>query len=261
MPSSSSRSDVVSSFTIIKGSMIEETYAVFRDWDFSLSREDNLRRVRDDNTIGASSANWLRDVYWVLHRRFDPNGRDRALVQLAKRHASMDDWKPLLLWHMTRDEFLLRDFLVNWLYAEYEDGAFRIRTEDLHSYLEGLHGRGLIEEAWKESTLKRVASALLRMAVDFGLMTGTTVREFASYHLPEQSFLYLVHAMYEVHGNGHDVLHSPEWRLYLMSRAEVERELYRLHQYRKLRFEVAGSLVELSLPYDSAAAYAEEMVP
>lgn len=121
--------------------------------------------------------------------------------------------------------------------------------------------KGLIEEAWKESTLKRVASALLRMAVDFGLMTGTTVREFASYHLPEQSFLYLVHAMYEVHGNGHDVLHSPEWRLYLMSRAEVERELYRLHQYRKLRFEVAGSLVELSLPYDSAAAYAEEMVP
>ena len=80
----SSRATVVSSFTIIKGSMIEETYAVMRDWDFARSREENLRDVRDNNTIGASSANWLRDVYKVLHRRFDPNKGDRALPMLAK---------------------------------------------------------------------------------------------------------------------------------------------------------------------------------
>ncbi|MCG8555286.1 MAG: hypothetical protein MJD61_08345 [Proteobacteria bacterium] len=41
------RSRVVSSFTIIKGSLIDETYSVFQDWDFDLSRTDNLRRVRD----------------------------------------------------------------------------------------------------------------------------------------------------------------------------------------------------------------------
>lgn len=258
---SQSRASVVSSFTIIKGSMIEETYAVFRDWDFDRSREENLRQVRDENTIGATSANWLRDVYKVLHRRFDPNGKDRALVKLAKAHVSMDVWKPLLLWHMTRDEFLVRDFLSNWLFKEYEDGAFRIRTEDLHPCLRELHTRGLVEEEWKDSTLKRVASGLLRMAVDFGLMMGTTVREFASYHLPEQSFLYLLHAMYEVHGNGRDVVHSPDWRLYLMNTSEVEREIYRLHQFRQLRFEVAGSLMELSLPCESAGAFAEEMAP
>ena len=54
---SESRASVVSSFTVIKGSMIEETYAVFRDWDFDRTREDNLRQVRDENTIGATSAN------------------------------------------------------------------------------------------------------------------------------------------------------------------------------------------------------------
>jgi len=258
---SQSRASVVSSFTIIKGSMIEETYAVFRDWDFDRSREENLRQVRDKNTIGATSANWLRDVYKVLHRRFDPNGKDRALVRLAKANVSIDVWKPLLLWHMTRDEFLVRDFLSNWLFNEYEDGAFRIRTEDLYPFLQELHTQGLIDEPWKESTLKRVASGLLRMAVDFELMTGTTVREFASYHLPETSFLYLLHAMYELHGNGRDVVHSPDWRLYLMSTIEVEREIYRLHQFRKLRFEVAGSLMELSLPCNSVDAFAEEIAP
>lgn len=254
-----SRASVVSSFTIIKGSMIEETYAAFRGWDFDRTREDNLREVRDNNTIGATSANWLRDVYKVLHRRFEPNKGDRPLVELAKAGLPMEQWKPLLLWHMTRDEFLVRDFLINWLYGEYEAGAFRVRTEELHPYLQALHEKGLTEEVWKESTLKRVASGLLRMTVDFGLMKGSSVREFTSYHLPEESFLYLLHALFDVHGNGRDVVHSPDWRLYLMSPAEVEREIYRLHQYRRLRFEVAGSLMELSLPCDSAAAYAKEM--
>ena len=254
-----SRAAVVSSFTIIKGSMIEETYAVLRGWDFKLSREENLRNVRDNNLIGASSANWLRDVYKVLHRRFDPNHSDRPLVLLAKAEVSLDIWRPVLLWHMTRDEFLLRDFLANWLFEQYEQGAYRIQTEDLYPYLESLHRRKLVEEGWKETTTKRVASALLRMAVDFGLITGSSVREFSSYHLPEESYLYLLHAMQDIHGNANDVVHSPDWRLFLMSTADVERELFRLHQFRKLRYEVAGSLMELTLPCSSAGAFVEEM--
>ncbi len=254
-----SRAGVVSSFTIIKGAMIEETYAVMRDWDFERTQEENLRDVRENNTIGATSANWLRDVYKVLHRRFDPNNADRALPMLARAATSMEVWKPIQLWHMTRDEFLLRDFLTNWLFKEYEDGAYRVRADDLHPYLKGLHTQGLVDQEWKESTLKRVASALLRMAVDFGLMSGASVREFNSYHLPEESFLYLLHAMYEVHGNARDVVHSPDWRLFLMSTADVEQELFRLHQFRKLRYEVAGSLVELTLPCSSVAAFVKEM--
>lgn len=254
-----SRSTVVSSFMIIKGSMIEETYAVFQEWDFELSREENLRRMRDSNSVGATSANWLRDVYKVLHRRFDPSGADRPLVDLAKARCSYDLWKPLLLWHMTRDEFLLRDFLVEWLFPHYKDGALRVRAEELYPYLQTLHKKKLIENAWSESTLKRVASGLLRMTTDFGLMKGTIYREFDSYHLPEESFLYLLHAMTDRQPNAREVIHSPDWRMYLLDTDDVEREIFRLHQYRKLHYEAAGSISQLTLPCESAAAYAKEL--
>jgi hypothetical protein len=56
------------------------------------------------------------------------------------------------------------------------------------------------------------------------------------------------------------VIASPEWRLYLMRPTDVEHELLRLHQYRKLEYQVAGSLVQLSLPCRSAGEYAERMV-
>jgi hypothetical protein len=255
-----SRSSVVSSFTIIKGALIEETYAVLKEWNFAASIEQNLSSMKNRNLIGAQSDNWLRDVAFVLHRRFDPQNRDRVLVDLAQQGCPLETWKPVLLWHMTRDEFLLRDFLGVWLYDHFVQGTIRIRTQDLWPYLGRLHGRGLISAPWKESTIKRVSSELLKISVEFGLMRGTITREFASFHMPDTSFLYLLHALKDRMPNARDVVHAPDWRLFLMDSDAVERELFRLHQFRRVHYEVAGSLAQLNLPCASAADYAREMV-
>jgi hypothetical protein len=257
----SSRANIVSSFTIIKGTMIEETYAVFAAWDFTRTKRENLDRLRSENFIGASSTTWLRDVAKVLNRRFDPDGRDRALVILAKNGCKIEEWKPICLWHITRDEFLLRDFLQNWLFPSYKAGTFRLGPEELHDYLRDIAKRGgTTEHSWSLMTLNRVAAGLLKMAADFGLLRGSVVKEFASYHLPERSFLYLLYAMRDEIHSPRKVLESKDWRMFLMTPADVERELLLLHQYRKLDYHVAGSIVELALPYASASEYAERMV-
>lgn len=255
------RAHIASSFTLIKGAMIEETYAVFAAWDFARSKRDNLDLLREKNFIGASTSTWLRDVAKVLNRRFEPNDRDRALVVLAKSGCPIDEWSPLLLWHITRDEFLLRDFLVNWLFPAFVTGTFRVRPGDLYHYLRSIrdHG-GTTEHVWSEATLKRVAAGLLKIAVDFGLLRGTAVKEFATYHLPERSFLYLLHAIRDEAQNPRKVIDAHDWRMFLMRPADIEQELLRLHQYRKLDYQVAGSLVELKLPYSSSCEYAERMV-
>jgi len=257
----SSRANVASSFTVVKGAMIDETYAVFAAWDFERSKRENLNRLRDENFIGASSATWLRDVAKVLNRRFDPAGRDRPLVMLAKCGLAVEEWKPLLLWHMTRDEFLVRDFLETWLFAAYDSGTFRVHTEDVVQYLSSIGKRGgTTEHEWSDQTTKRVAAGLLKMAVDFGLLRGSVAKEFVSFHLPERSFLYLLHAMRDEKLSPSKMISSPEWRLFLMRPADVEHELLRLHQFKKLEYQVAGSLVQLSLPCTSTSEYAERMV-
>jgi|SRR5581483_8857471 len=255
------RSHVVSSFTLIKGGLIDETYAVLAAWDFDVSKKANLDRLRETNYIGASSETWLRDVAKVINRRFVPAGPDRPLALLAKGGCSLDEWKPLLLWHMTRDEFLFRDFLQNWLFPAFEAGTFRVRPEQLYEHLRGIGTRGgATEHKWTEPTLARVAAGLLKMAVDFGLLRGGNVKEFASYHLPERSFLYLLHALRDSGTSSSRITTVPDWRMFLMRPADVERELFRLHQFKKLSYEVAGSLVELTLPRSSSLAYAESMV-
>lgn len=257
------RAQVVSSFTIVKGSLIEETYAAFREWDFALSRRDNLRRMRETGILGTGSASWSVDVSKVLNRRFDPAERDRPLVELAKAGCDLDVWKPLLLWHLTRDEYLVRDFLVNWLFTQYREGVYRLRTDDVVTYFGTLSQTKGIEwsGSWTRATTSRVASGLLRMASDFGLLTGGTVKEFASYHLPEQSFMYLLYAASDAHGDARSVIGWSDWRTFLLAPGDVERELLRLHQFQKLHFDSAGSLAQLRLPHESAAAYVmEEML-
>jgi len=257
---SSSRANVVSSFTLVKGTMIRETYAVFAAWDFGRTKGENLARLREENYIGAASATWLRDVCFVLNRRFEPGGRDRPLVVLAKNGCPLDEWKPLLLWHMTRDEFLIRDFLANWLFNAHEAGVFRLRADELYEYLRTLGTRGgITEHPWSDSTIRHAASALLKIAADFDLLRGHSTKEFASFHLPERSFLYLLHAMRDEHVSPARVVASPDWRMFLMGPDDVERELLRLHQFKKLHYEAAGSLLQLTLPEPSALAYAETM--
>jgi hypothetical protein len=255
-----SRANVVSSFTLVKGTMIPETHAVFAAWDLGQSKHENLDRLRRDNFIGGRSATWLRDVAKVLNRRFEPDGRDRALVLLAKGGCPLDEWKAILLWHITRDEFLLRDFLVNWLFPQFEAGLFRLRPEDLDEFLATIRDRGgETEHAWSETTRRRVAVGLLKAAADFGILKGSIHKEFASFHLPERSFLYLLHAMRDQHTSPARVIASPDWRMFLMGPDDVERELLRLHQFKKLHYEAAGSLLQLTLPESSALAYAETM--
>ena len=156
----------------------------------------------------------------------------------------------------------MRDFLQNWLFPAYDAGAFRVRPEELHDYLRGIGKRGgTTEHAWTEyARSNRVAAGLLKMAVDFGLLRGSVVKEFASYHLPERSFLYLLHAMRDEKQSPSKVVGAPDWRMFLMRPADVEHELLRLHQFRKLEYQVAGSLVQLSLPCASSREYAERMV-
>ncbi|MBM4368416.1 MAG: DUF1819 domain-containing protein, partial [Deltaproteobacteria bacterium] len=67
-----SRAGVVSSFTLIKGAMIDETWTAFRTWEHDETPRKNLERICADNPFSAS-VNWRRDIRKVLNRRIDPN--------------------------------------------------------------------------------------------------------------------------------------------------------------------------------------------
>ena len=239
----------ISSYLSIKGAMSEATYRAFLNWNLAASAEENFQEILATNSIGASSSGWLKEFTKVLKRRYDLATIDRPLIELVQQGWSLDDWRPVLLWHICRTDELLRTFLTDWLFDKFQNQIVVISTEPVCEYLRSLVKKRLgPESSWTDNTYRRVASGLLKIATEFHLMRGRVIKEFSAYRLPDRSFVYLLHVLMDREQNTRKVVEAKDWRMFLVKPGQVEEELLRLHQYGQLRFERAGSLLELTLP-------------
>lgn len=250
----------VSTFSVTKGGRVAETYACFSRWDLSRTLDENLERLREENPIHAGTEAWLKEMRRILRVRFGDIESHCPLICLAKGGLPQDVWTPILLWHLCLRELLLSDFLETWLYPRKVEGLLRVRSEDVRDYIEGLRARGLIDREWTPNTISRMASGLPAYASDLGLLRGKTVKEIVPYHLPDEALLYVLHWLAEETASTDKALNDIRWRRFLMARHDVEQELLRLHQLRRLRFDVMGSVTVLELPFRSVRGYVEHLV-
>lgn len=180
---------------------------------------------------------------------------------LAKADYPLDKWKNCLLWHVGQTDEIYYRFATEWQFEQFKLGIHLMRTEDVLPLVRQVTGnRAHSGGGLSEYGEVRAARDLLRMSSEFGLLTGSAVREFASFHLDDEVFLYVLHAMAEVESNANTIVSSPAWRLFLMLPGDVEREFFRLHQFRKLHYEVAGSLATLELPSRTLAEYVKGLI-
>tara|TARA_B100001123_G_scaffold450564_1_gene622012 strand:- start:3546 stop:4331 length:786 start_codon:yes stop_codon:yes gene_type:complete len=243
-----------SSFLATKGAMIEPVYRAFRDWDLSESQAENIKRIRETNSVGGPSNGWLKDFGKILFRRFDVATRDQTIVLAAQLGWHISDWTPLLLWHISQSDPLLFHFIGEWLFSLQEEGVVVITSLAAREHLQEHLAAGTTDDApiWSDSNLSSSANGLLRTAADFSLLQGHRNKEFTSYRLPELSFMYMLHALMDREQNTRKLIDAADWRVFLLRPEDVENELLRLHQFGKLRFERAGSFLELTLPFDAA---------
>jgi hypothetical protein len=231
---------------------------LFRSWDDTKGFDANF-----DHVLGGrfSTQSWMNEVRLTLRLRFSDSAGARALVILARGSLPLDEWRHCLLLEVASRE---RDYweFAAWLYGEYLSGRFRVRAEDLV---------GFVNDSWERSRGKttalteygavRTARDLLRMARELGVLHGSgAVKEFGSISMADDTFLFVCHRIAEIEGTVSKVLSSPLWRAYLFDERAVEVTLLRLHQFHRLRYQVAGSLVELSLPCRSSIEFAARMV-
>lgn len=249
----------ISQRLVRKGVLIEETYNLFKNWNDEVSFEQNFHHTFD---ASFRSEAWKREIYATLRRRFRNLNTAKSLILLARNGYDISDWKYCLHFYVAMHETLYRLFLETWLYPEYQSGRLNLRTEDAVQY---------VLTVWKSNNsghtplseygAVRTARDLLRMARDCGLLEGEgSSKTFSSLDLSDELILYFCHIISSAENSASRVLTSQFWKLVLLNQDQVHAHLLRLHQYRKLNYHVAGSIVELTLPYASACEYADRML-
>jgi len=247
--------DKLSSFLAIKGLFVEATYRALSAWDTGLSLAENKKLIVENNTVAAPSAGWLGQFAKTLNRRLELSGDDAILIELVQCGWHIEDWQPVYLWHACHRDLLLWTFFSQWIFEQRKNGIVVITVEAATKFVTDVARKASLIDEWNVDTRRRTATGLLRTSVEFHLMRGRVNKEFESYRLPERSMMYLLYALMERENNTRKVIEAEDWRLFLMEPNEVEEELLRLHQYGKLRFERAGSFLELTLPCESTDEY------
>jgi len=181
-------------------------------------------------------------------------------VALARGGQPLDTWKFCLLWHLGGCDGLYTDFAAQFLFPQVDAGIEVFATEDVIPFVRGLVAREVFEEPLFEYGVRRLARDLLRMAAEFGILRGRIRREAAHPAIPADAMRYAIHSLMERSRGVEQILASDRWKLFLLRPAQVEQELLNLHQFRRLHYERAGSIRELSLPHASLMAFAQSLL-
>jgi hypothetical protein len=243
-----------------KGILLEESYRIFACWNLDQSLRENITRIRETNPIGASNRAWLREVTATISSRYSTGDSLAPLVALAKAGLNVDTWKHCLLWHFGSCDGLFSDFVHEFLVPKIHDGIEVFTTDDAIPFVRDLMARGIFEGSLSDYGERRLARDLLRASTDFGLLKGTARREVTHTTIPEDALLYALYSLSEQNLSVDRILDSKRWELFLLTPAQVEHELFNLHQFRRLRYERAGSIRELSLPHANLKAFAQSLV-
>ena len=244
---------------LIRGPLVSDTLQALQGWELEASKRANLEQLRQANSIGAPTQAWLKKVCSALSSRFEPAGRDRALVLAARTETGQRHWKSLLLWHLANSEQLLGDGL-RWSAQVHRDGADLLQTDQALAWLEGTSSQGHPEVTeWSEATRKRVAGGLLKAGVDLGLLQGRIKRRFTAYYLADEPLLYVLLQALASNRTTAAALADPRWLWFRLPEAELEHRLLLLHQAKVISYYRAGSVVDLKLPASSAEALVQEV--
>ena len=240
-----------------KGVLVEETYRLFAHWDFNLQTDENLTRGLGGRQ---ASQGWENEVMATVRRRLRDFDQIKPLIVLVQQGMPLGDWRHCLrLWvGATEEPFHL--FATGWLFEERCKGRSAIRTEDLLPVVDSAAAMRQVRAAAPISEHSRIRAArdVLKTASDLGMLEGGgPIRRYATITMGDDVMVFYAQMIAELEGDPSRVATSMLWRLAYMAPQDVHLTLLHLHQFRRLDYQVAGSLTQLALPWPSALEYAK----
>ncbi len=242
---------------LLNNPLIEETFELFLGWSFQATVEQNLEAglASRYGNVGRT-----KDVTTTLSRRLRDFDTVRPLIVMAKGGQRFADWRDCCRLWIGATEEPFRLFALNWLYCEREGGRYLVRSDDVRPFVIEIWKSRRAGRTLNEYGIIRTARDLIRTATSLGMLEGAGVaRTFSNVAMSDDTLLYYAQLIAEVEGTPIRIVDSSLWRLAYLTPADVHAALLRLHQFKRLDYQVAGSLVQISLPYRSTLEFAERL--
>jgi len=240
-----------------KGPLVEETYRLFSGWNDDKTVSENL----DFAFLGRfPTIAWEREVRVTTSARLKNADAIRPLIVLARNGMKLDDWRDCWRLWIGATEEPFGGFARDWLFPQMQSGRHQFRAQDVRKYAIMAWSLHSPKRPLSEHGVVRAARDLVHTAAQLGLLSGDgPVKTFSAIPISDDVLLFYVEMIADLEGSTAKVPGSDLWRMMMIPASEAHVVLLDLHQYKRLDYQVAGSLVQLTLPYLSALDFAESL--
>jgi hypothetical protein len=235
------------------GALIEEMRQLVRVWQESPTDEQK-QAVILANVLNKDTRARAADI---LRRTFIPRFVEGPIPNAWRLVRPLEDVEapPLIVrsvyyWISAKAEPMIADFSREYLFSRIAAARAGVEQSEVLNWLSVKGCR------WSPIVSIKVARGLLAALRDFGILEGHTHKRLANLRLPVTSFAYIAFCMQKLGSHGSQITFHSDWRLFLLSVAEVEYYLLEAHQQRLLEYHAAGNTVSLTFPCASLKEYA-----
>ena len=248
---------VYASEIIKAGALIPDTRVLLSNWDENQTVSENLARLRQENVFGKASRSRVEDILSIFRQRYlEEEGITRALVTFAEKGGDSAALNRILYFHAARSDALLHDVVTEFLYPLMMSGwVGTLATSDVREWIEKQIKQGKVARKWSETTIMRCAQELLASLRDFGILEGNVKKRIAPQYFPIEAFAYIAFLLKRSQASGAKLIHDPEWTLFLINPATVERLFIEAQQYKLLEYYAAGSIITIEFPVKTLVEY------
>jgi hypothetical protein len=237
------------------GVLLAEMRALLRVWRPGEATQDLIRRVRDEDVLGKSTARTVNDYVRAFSRRFlTPTDEPaRHLSRVADDTAPRDLFRDLLFYYIARKDDLLRDFTVLRYWPMAREGRLSLSTYDAKEFLWEAEQDGRIARPWSAAVKKDMPARLLNALADFGLLGKTRAprHPILPYRPTDGAVTYLAHLLHRDGVTDASLAEHPAWALFGLAPIDVWHRLDSLAGDGWFVIQRAGQVVRITWNYSS----------
>jgi len=207
-----------------KGALIPETRVVLRELDAGRDGDEVRRAVIEHDLLDQRTRHSRSTMWKEIYRRYisqrDPD-HVATLARMVAKCPNVTAVDLVLLYEYCQVDALLYDLTASCTYELYQNARSTIDRVDVNEWLSEQETDHQEITTWSPKTRNRLTSGYLATIRDFGLVTGANQKTFHKVYVPREAFVYALYHQNDRGIEGKALIHSEDWRLFLLSEGEV----------------------------------------
>jgi hypothetical protein len=236
-----------------KGAFVSDTKTVLRKIDAGLHPDQVRRSVIEDDLLDHRTRHSRSTVWKEIFRRYISDRDPQHVATLARMVAHCPNPAAVdlvLFYEYCQVDALLYDLTACCTYDLYQNARAAIDRVDVNEWLSRQEADHPEIAGWSPATRGRLTAGYLSTIRDFGLVRGAKQKEFHKMYVPREAFVYALCHQKDRGLQGKSLIHSTDWRLFLLSESEVIFLLEDAANGGFIHFRHAGNVYDLRFVHD-----------